>query len=60
MVPLDVSSKKLRPQNIGYKNLVKIGSVTAEIFIIWTNDTRTNVTRTNVAEINVTMTIGIC
>ena len=34
---------------------VKIRSVTAETFLIWTN-----VARTNVAWINVTMTIGIC
>ena len=35
--------------------MVKIGSVTAEIFLIWTN-----VARTNVASTNVTMTVGIC
>ena len=33
---------------------LKIGSVTAEIFLI-----RTNVAKTNVAWINVTMTVGI-
>ena len=33
---------------------VKIGSVTAEVFLIWTN-----VTRTNVAGTNVTLTVGI-
>ena len=35
--------------------MVKIRSVTAEIFLIWTN-----VARTNVAWTNVTMTVGIC
>ena len=35
--------------------LVKIGSVTAEIFLIWTNGARTNVVL-----INVTVTVGIC
>ena len=34
--------------------MVKIGLVTAEIFLIWTN-----VVRTNVAWTNVTMTVGI-
>ena len=34
-------------------NLVKIWSVTAEIFLIWTN-----VARTNVAWTNVTVTLG--
>ena len=34
---------------MGSKSLVKIGSVTAEIFLIWTNVTVTNVTWTNVA-----------
>ena len=42
--------KKLRPTKIGYKSLVKIRSVTAEILLIWTN----------VAWVNVTMTVGIC
>ena len=36
-------------------SLVKIGSVTAEIFQIWAN-----VARTNVAWINVTVTVGMC
>ena len=36
-------------------SLVKIGSVTAEIFLI-----RTNVARTNVAWTNVTVTVGMC
>ena len=37
------------------KGLVKLESVTAEIFLIWTN-----VIRTNVAWTNVTMAVGIC
>ena len=37
------------------KSLVKIGSVTAEIFPIWTN-----VDWTNVAWTNVTVTVGMC
>ena len=36
-------------------SLVKIGSVTAEIFQIWAN-----VARTNVAWTNVIVTVGIC
>ena len=36
-------------------SLVKIGSVTAEIFPIWTN-----VDWTNVAWTNVTVTVGMC
>ena len=35
--------------------MVKIGSLTAVLFLIWTN-----VARTNVAWVNVIMTIGIC
>ena len=35
-------------------SLVKIGSVKAELFLIWTN-----VTRTNVAWTNVSVTIGM-
>ena len=35
--------------------MVKIGSLTAEILLIWTN-----VTRTDVAWTNVTATVGIC
>ena len=47
--------KKLRAQkNLGPKRLVTIGSVTAEILLIWTN-----VARTNVAWTNVTVTVGI-
>ena len=35
--------------------MVKIGSVTAEIFLIWTN-----VTRAEVAQTNVIVIVGIC
>ena len=42
-------------KKLGLKNLVKIWSVTAEIFLIWTN-----VSRTNVAWTNVTVTVGMC
>ena len=49
-------SKRIKALKIlAPKNFVKIRSVTAETFLIWTN-----VARTNVASINVTMTIGIC
>ena len=43
------------PKILAQKNLDKIGSVTAEIFLIWTN-----IAGTNIAWINVTMTVGIC
>ena len=36
--------------------MVKIWSVTAEIFLIWTNVARTNVASTNVARSNVAWT----
>ena len=50
------SAKKVEaPKKLGQKNLVKIGSVTAEIFLILTNVARTNLARTNV-----TVTVGIC
>ena len=53
---------------------MKIGSIIAEIFLIWTNVTKANigsviaeifliwinVARTNVALTNVTVTVGIC
>ena len=42
-------------KKLGPKRLVKIRSVTAEIFLIWTN-----VARTNVALTNITVTVGIC
>ena len=50
-------SKKCRSTNSRPPKyyLVKIGSVTAKKFLIWTN-----VTRTNVAWTNVTVTVGIC
>ena len=37
------------------KSLVKIGSVTAEIFLMWTN-----IASKNVAWTNITVTVGIC
>ena len=40
--------------------MVKIESITAEIFLIWTNDAWTNVAWTNVAWTNVTVTVVIC
>ena len=39
---------------------LKIGSVTAEIFLIWTNVARTNDAWTNDAWTNVPLTVGIC
>ena len=45
-----LGSKKLGVQ----KSLVKFGSITAEIFLIWTN-----IAITNVAWTNFTMTVGI-
>ena len=49
-------SNKIRaPKKLGPKSLLKILSVTAEIFLIWTNFARTNVVCTNV-----TMIVGIC
>ena len=54
--PENVGSKKIKAcKKLGAKSLVKIGSVKAEIFLIWTN-----VARTNVAWTNVTVTVGIC
>ena len=59
-----LSSKKFQSKILGFKkvvpgtylkSLVKIESVTAEIFLIWTNVVRTNVDGTNV-----TVTVGIC
>ena len=38
-----------------FQSLDKIGSVTAEIFLIWTN-----VAMTNVAQTNVNVKVGIC
>ena len=42
-------------KKLGPKLWIIIGSVTAEIFLIWTN-----VARTNIAWTNVTVTVGIC
>ena len=47
--------QKLRPQKFGPKNLVKIGSVTAEILL-----TSTNVARAYGAWTNISMTVGMC
>ena len=58
MVQLDnkkMGQKVKVPKKLGPKSLFKIGSVTAKIFLIWTN-----VSRTNVAWTNVTVTVGIC
>ena len=44
----------MTPKKLGPKSLVKIGPVTAEILLIWTN-----VAKTNVAWTNVTITVGI-
>ena len=52
--------KLILAKKLGSKNLVKIGSGRAEIFMIWTNVARTNIARTNVAWTNVTVTVGIC
>ena len=49
------SSKNKGPKKYGTKSLVKIGSVIAEFFLIWTN-----VVKTNVAWTNVTVTVRIC
>ena len=49
-----LSPIKWDPKNLGPISLVKIVSVTAEIFLIWTI-----VARTNVAWTNITMTVGI-
>ena len=39
----NVGQKTLKPRKFGLKSLVKIRSVTAEIFLIWTNVTLTKV-----------------
>ena len=45
-----ISIKKVKAcKELGPKRLVKIGSVTAEIFLIWTNVALTNVAWTNVS-----------
>ena len=51
----NLAKKTKVPISLGPKSLVKIGSVTAEIFLIWTI-----VARTTVAWTNVNMTVGIC
>ena len=48
------STKIMPPKRLGPKSLVKIGLVTAEILLIWTNVTRAYDARTNV-----TITVGI-
>ena len=51
-----ISIKKVKAcKKLGPKRLVKIGSETAEIFLIWTNVALTNVARTNIIVI-----VGIC
>jgi len=47
--------QKKAPNNMGPKSLVKIWSVKAEIFLIWTSVSRTDVDCTNV-----TLTGDIC
>ena len=49
------TNKNEKQKKIKDISLVKIGSVTAEIFQIWAN-----VARTNVAWTNVTVTVGFC
>ena len=50
-----ILDQKIRAlKKLGQISLVKIGSVTAEIFSIWTNVSKTNVDLTNV-----TVTVGI-
>ena len=44
---LQLKSIQDGPRNLSL-NKVKIGSVSAEIFLIWTNVARTNIARTNV------------
>ena len=50
-----LAHKNEGPQKLVAKSLVKIGSVTAEIFLLWIN-----VTKTNVALTNITVADGIC
>ena len=53
-------SKRIKALKIlAPKNFVKIRSVTAETFLIWTNVARTNVAWINVAWTNVTVTVGV-
>ena len=53
-----VNLLKMVPGSYLY-SLVKIGSVSADIFLIWTYVAWTNVAWTNVAWTNITVTIGI-
>ena len=48
------STKIMTPETLGPKSVVKIGPVTAEIYLIWTN-----VARAYASWPNVTMTVGI-
>ena len=45
----------IKKMPLGPITKVKIGSVRAEIFLIWAN-----VARTNIAWTNITITVGIC
>ena len=55
MLPAQMSLLQLKSVQYGPRNLpFKIGPVTAEIFLIWTD-----VARTNVAWTNITATVGI-
>ena len=52
-------SKEIKAcKKLGPKSLVKIGSVTAEIFLIWTNVARRNVAWTNVTVIQKCNTVN--
>ena len=54
--PENVGFKRIKAcKKMGQKSLVKIRSLTAEIFLIWTD-----VARTNVAWTYVTVNVGIC
>ena len=57
-----MASVKRVPVTLGtyLESLVKIGPVTAEVLLIWTNVARKNVAWTNVAWTNVTVTVYIC
>ena len=43
MVPKIFGPRKLKPNKMGPKGLVKIGSATAKIYLMWTNIAQTNV-----------------
>ena len=53
--PKYFGTQKVCVKQLGPKSLVKIGSVTAEIFLIWTNVARINVVWTDFS-----VTVGIC